>query len=84
MKKTRKKIKFWQRALIYTRDNFSCIICGIKANTIPINYNGVNTLYAGNTYLVLDHIIPLCKNGIDDLNNLQTLCDVCNSKKGGN
>ncbi len=32
--------------------------------------------------LTVDHIYPKSKGGIDDLDNLQTLCRPCNSKKG--
>jgi hypothetical protein len=32
--------------------------------------------------LTVDHIIPLCMGGADDLENLQTLCQPCNSMKG--
>lgn len=33
--------------------------------------------------LVIDHKVPICKGGTSDIGNLQTLCFVCNSGKGG-
>ncbi len=32
--------------------------------------------------LSVDHIVPESKGGLTELNNLQTLCKSCNSKKG--
>lgn len=29
-----------------------------------------------------DHIVPKAKGGRDHLNNLQTMCEICNRKKG--
>lgn len=34
--------------------------------------------------LEVDHIVPVCHGGSDDLDNLQTLCWDCNRGKGGN
>ena len=38
----------------------------------------------GTTDLSIDHIMPVVHGGGDELENLQTLCRVCNSKKGSN
>ena len=32
--------------------------------------------------LTVDHVVPVSKGGTDDLDNLQTLCGTCNSRKG--
>jgi len=82
--KPRKALKFWQRCFIFNRDNFTCKICGIHPENIPLNYDGKNTIYCQNTFLVLDHIIPYSKGGECILDNLQTLCDICNAKKYNN
>lgn len=46
-----------------------------------VNYYGVDD--AGNEVLFTkDHIIPVAKGGKNSLDNLQTMCYVCNQKKG--
>ena len=51
------------------RDRFSCVACGANPACTP----GVE--------LHVDHIIPWSKGGETVLNNLQTLCAVCNLGK---
>jgi ATP-dependent helicase IRC3 len=52
---------------VKARDNHQCLCCG-KNNTL---------------LLQVDHITPSYLGGTNDLDNLQTLCDRCNSHKGG-
>ena len=57
------------RNRIYARDRFTCQKCGAKKGE-----RGVQ--------LVIDHKKPVKRGGTNDPSNLQTLCSLCNSKKG--
>jgi 5-methylcytosine-specific restriction endonuclease McrA len=52
---------------VLKRDSFKCCYCGRTA--------------ADGARLEVDHIIPVSKGGKTEMNNLQTLCDRCNSGK---
>lgn len=78
----RKAIKHWMRSEVFIKDNFTCLICGVKPCIMPKNYDGKKTVYVGETYLVMDHIVPYSKGGKCVKENFQTLCDICNAKKG--
>lgn len=52
---------------VFERDNYTCQICGATKE------DGVK--------LHVDHIIPIAKGGTNDIDNLQVLCQRCNSGK---
>ena len=55
------------RWTVLKRDNFRCVACGVSASEGAV--------------LEVDHIEPVAKGGFDTINNLQTLCNHCNSGK---
>lgn len=67
----RVSIPKWAKRAIYYRDRGRCCFCG-KDLTGVINLSSRENF---------DHIIPLAKNGLNDVTNLQLLCRECNSKK---
>lgn len=58
------------RTHIKERDNYTCCQCGNSVHTEP------------NLLLEIDHIIPISKGGLTQIDNLQTLCWKCNRSKG--
>jgi 5-methylcytosine-specific restriction endonuclease McrA len=58
------------REFIKERDNYTCCICHNSTEKEP------------NLLLEIDHITPLSKGGMTEVNNLQTLCWKCNRSKG--
>lgn len=62
----RRKGRTKTRMRILTRDNFTCNKCD---ESYP------------ETYLEVDHIIPLSQSGPDNDHNLQTLCIPCHREK---
>ncbi|MEQ1695479.1 MAG: HNH endonuclease signature motif containing protein [Hyphomicrobiaceae bacterium] len=55
------------RWLVFKRDENRCVVCGQTASSI--------------VRLEVDHIVPVAKGGFDTIENLQTLCNRCNSGK---
>jgi 5-methylcytosine-specific restriction endonuclease McrA len=58
----------WQalKALVHAKSGGACFYCGVDASRYPI----------------CDHLVPICRGGTNDLSNLVTACDACNSSKG--
>lgn len=54
------------RNKVFERDNYTCMYCGASGDNISLE---------------IDHIIPVSKGGIDNINNLVTACSTCNNKK---
>lgn len=51
-------------------------------NKLLHKYNFTCVYCGAKKKLTVDHIIPVSRNGTDDINNLQIACKNCNSRKG--
>lgn len=67
------------RAVVLERDGYRCRACGWKpGDPTAAGASGLE-IFRG---LEVDHVHPKALGGSDGLDNLQTLCSLCNSKKG--
>jgi hypothetical protein len=62
----------WAKRAVFFRDRGYCCTCGRNLNQ---NFEPVN-------HAAYDHIVPLRAGGLNDVTNLQLLCQDCNSEKG--
>lgn len=53
---------------VFSRDGFSCRYCGSQSDKVQ---------------LVVDHVVPVCQGGTNEIENLITSCFACNAGKGG-
>ena len=80
------KISQTKRQIIFARDGWQCVYCGItgelhleklrkpyRLRIIPKDKDG--------EYFEVDHVIPKSKGGDNSFNNLVTACQKCNGKK---
>ncbi|MDT0572301.1 HNH endonuclease signature motif containing protein [Streptomyces sp. DSM 3412] len=61
----------WARRAVFYRDRGRCTACGTDLSGL------IDTLNVGN----YDHMMPLARGGLNDVTNLQLLCENCNLKK---
>lgn len=66
------------RRFVHARDRFACCHCGITADNAPSDYDGRRAI----SPLEVDHKVPQSRGGGHHPSNLQTLCQLCNVRKG--
>lgn len=62
----------WVRRAVFFRDRGMCAACN----------KDLSGLVSVSTHKHFDHIVPLAEGGINDVTNMQLLCEACNLAKG--
>ena len=62
----------WNRKVLINKYNATCAHCGDQ----------VNLIHDHPKQATIDHILPLSRGGLDNLTNMQLLCNDCNQSKG--
>jgi len=75
------------RLMVFVEKGRKCVNCGKEGvhliNAIDFGGNQHVDLYTSDfTLMTIDHIQPKSKGGKNTLNNLQPMCQPCNSEKG--
>lgn len=61
----------WVRQAIFFRDRGRCVAC-------HVDLSGTTSLGSRKNF---DHIVPLASGGLNDVTNIQLLCETCNLRK---
>ena len=64
----RKALSKRTRFEVFKRDGFRCMYCGNRPPEVV---------------LVIDHVVPVCEGGSDEVDNLVSSCYACNAGKSG-
>jgi hypothetical protein len=67
----RAHIPSWVQNAVFFRDRGCCVLCGK-------NISGLVDIGSGKNF---DHIVPLGNGGLNDVTNIQLLCEHCNNAK---
>jgi hypothetical protein len=70
----RAKTPAWVKKAVFYRDRGHCVLCN-KDLSGMLSFQNVAHF---------DHIVPLARGGLNDVTNIQLLCDDCNYKKNDN
>lgn len=70
-----------KRLQILERDGFCCYICNRKLFTGKYKDQPLPRLHRKHR-ATLDHYIPKCAGGTNDMENLRACCSKCNNRKG--
>jgi len=80
------------RLLCFKLHGIKCVKCGIEGKFFAKEKTKKDVSYHLNLYAVReneeilmtkDHIVPKCKGGKENIENMQTMCCECNEEKGG-
>ena len=66
-------VEVFDRAEIFSRDDWTCYLCGIKTDPTVGPFDA--------TYPTVDHVIPLTRGGEHSKANANTACFACNSAR---